>query len=45
MHLPDLFQGRGEKGKSDLVCGASLDNWANGGYSDILFTCDVVLVL
>ena len=22
------------------VCGAPLDDWVNGGYVDVLFTCD-----
>ena len=41
MYLLDLFEGRGEKGQCDLVCGASLDDWADGGYADVLLmlTC------
>ena len=41
MYLLDLFEGRGEKGLCDLVCvcGAPLNDWANGGYVDVLFTC------
>ena len=39
LYLLGLFQGRGEKGQCDLVCGASLGDWANGGYVDVLFTC------
>ena len=39
VHLQDLFEGRGEKGWCDLVCGVPLDDWANGGYLDVLFTC------
>ena len=31
MYLLDLFEGRGEKGQYDLVCGALLDDWANAG--------------
>ena len=27
--LLDLFEGRGEKRRCDLVCGASVDDWAN----------------
>ena len=26
------------------VCGAPLDDWANGGYVDVLFMCSVVLI-
>ena len=29
IYLLDLFEGRGEKEQWDLVCGASLDHWAN----------------
>ena len=29
IYLLDLFEGRGEKELWDLVCGASLDHWAN----------------
>ena len=41
MYLLDLFEGSGEKGQCDLVCEASLDDWANGGYADVLLmlTC------
>ena len=39
MYLLDLLEGRGEKGQCDLVCGALLDNWCNGGYVHALFTC------
>ena len=41
MYLSDLFEGRGEKDQFDLVCVERL--WiiiANGGYDDVLFTCD-----
>ena len=27
MYLLDSFEGRGEKGQCDLVCGALLDDW------------------
>ena len=37
---PNLFEGKGEKGQCDLVCGVPLDDWADGGYVDVLFTCD-----
>ena len=37
--LPDLYEGTLEKGQCDLVCGAPLDDWANGGYVYELFTC------
>ena len=41
VNLLDLFEGRGEKGQCDLVCGASLDDWADGDYADVLLmlTC------
>ena len=39
VHLPDLFEGGRDKGHYDLVCGAPLDDWANGGYVDVLFKC------
>ena len=29
VYLLDLFEGRGEKGECDLVCGAPLDDWTN----------------
>ena len=36
MYLLDLFVGRGERGQ----CGGTpLDDWANGGYVDVLLTC------
>ena len=35
MYLLDLFEERGEKEQYDLVCGAPLDDWANGGYVDV----------
>ena len=39
-HLPNLFEGRGEKGQCvNHVCVAPLISWDNGGYVDILFTC------
>ena len=31
VYLLDLFEGRCEKGRCDLVCGAPLDDWANAG--------------
>ena len=35
VYLLDLFEGRGEKGQCDLVCGTlllkALDDWANAG--------------
>ena len=31
VYLLDLFEGRGEKGQCDLVCGVPLDDWANAG--------------
>ena len=45
LYLLDLFEGRGEKGQCDLVCGAPLDDWAIGGYINVLFMRGVVLVL
>ena len=39
VYLLDLFEGKGEKGQCDLVCGAPSGDWANGGYIDVLFTC------
>ena len=38
----------GKRGKRAVwfsVCGAPLDDWANGGYVDVLFMCSVVLIL
>ena len=34
VYLLDLFEGKGEKGQCDLVCGAPSDDWANGGYCE-----------
>ena len=41
LYLLNLFEGRGEKGLCDLVCvcGVPMDDWTNGGYVDVLFTC------
>ena len=39
MYLQDLFEGRGEKGQCDLVCGALLGDWVMLVYDDVLFTC------
>ena len=39
VYLLDSFEERGKKGQYDLVCRAPLDDWANGGYIDVLFTC------
>ena len=36
-----MNEGRGEKGQCDLVCGAPWNDWGNGGYVDVLFTCGV----
>ena len=38
MYLLDLFEGRGENGKCNLVCanGEPLDNGVNGSYVDVL---------
>ena len=38
MYLLDLFEGRGENGKCNLVCvnGEPLDNGVNGIYVDVL---------
>ena len=42
VYLLNLFGQRGEKGGCDLmhrnVCGATLDDWANGGSADVFFT-------
>ena len=50
VYLLNLFGQRGEKGGCDLmhrnVCGATLDDWANGGSADVFFTMvSMVLVL
>ena len=34
--LSDLFEGRGEKGQFDLVCGVPFSYWVNGSYVDVL---------
>ena len=49
MHLPDLFEGRGEMEQCNLVCvcvcvcvcvyGVPLHDWANDGYVDFLCAC------
>ena len=39
MYFLDLFEKGGEKGQCDLVCAAPLDDWANGGYVNVLFLC------
>ena len=36
---PRLFEGSEEKVQCDLECGAPLDDLANGGNADVLFTC------
>ena len=33
---PGLVWGKAEKGWCDLVCGAPLDDWANGGCVDVV---------
>ena len=40
LHIPDLFEEKGERAVRFDVCGAPLDDWANGGYVDVSFTCD-----
>ena len=38
VYLLDLFEGKREKGQCDLVCWASLDDWANASfYIDVAF--------
>ena len=38
MYLLDLFEERGDEGAMWFsVCGVPLDDWANGGYVDVLF--------
>ena len=36
---PRLFEGSREKVQCDLECGAPLDDSANSGNVDVLFTC------
>ena len=40
MYLLDLFEGKGgERAVQFRVCGSPLNDSANGGYVDALFTC------
>ena len=47
MYLLDLFEGRGENGKGNLVCvnGEPLDNGVNGSYVDVLLKHMVSMIL
>ena len=47
MYLLDLFEGRGENGKCNLVCvnGEPLDNGVNGSYVDVLLKHMVSMIL
>ena len=45
VNLLDLFGGTEGKGGCDLVWGASLDDWVNGGFVDVFFLHGMVLDL
>ena len=46
VYLLGLFEGRGEKGQCDLVCGAPLDGWANAGLCMLIcYSCVVSVTL
>ena len=38
-YLLDLFEGRGEGAVCLSACGVPSNDWTNGGYVDVLFTC------
>ena len=47
VYLLDLFEGRGKKRQSNLlcVCGVHLDDWVNGSHADVLLKRVVSVVL